>query len=104
MLAASGLGQEKPSQEVRGVGHTRDTHPARAPGHSFSLVAHGSNGEVVFFWGGEGLVCLRQGLIYSLGWPGTHCIDQAGLELEILSSVGITGMHRHIWLKRGDFT
>lgn len=40
---------------------------------------------------------------HCLGWPGTHYIDQAGLELEILPSVGITGMHHHIWLKWGRF-
>jgi hypothetical protein len=26
-------------------------------------------------------VCLRQGLLSSLGWPGTHYVDQAGFKL-----------------------
>lgn len=64
---------------------SRDIQPARALRHPLSLVAHWT---VFVYW----LVCLRPG------------IDQVGLELGILLSVGISGMHHHIWLKWGDFT
>jgi hypothetical protein len=37
--------------------------------------------------------------MYSPGCPGTHFVEQAGLELTCLRSAGIKGVCHHAWLQ-----
>lgn len=56
----------------------------------------------LLFWGFDFFFFFEsESLLSSSGFRGTHCVNQAGLELKeafLLLSAGINGLHQHAWL------